>query len=290
MIRRLLAEAAEAIGAIGAGNPRFEAELLLAHALDRPRVFLFTHPEYEPSTRERERFEHLLERRLRSEPLQYVLGSAPFRSLTLRVHPGVLIPRSETELLVDHAMGALARWRARHADPCPWVIDVGVGSGAILLGMMHEERDGFRPLGIDIARPAVELTAENAKTHGLPVPSLLLGDVLTPIDPSAPVAGIVSNPPYVATAEMEELPAEIREYEPHEALHAGRDGLGVIRLLLDQARPFLDRGAWLCFEIGGMQEGPVRDELRDRGLLAHATVFPDLAKRPRVVLIEDVPG
>ncbi len=327
--RELLADAAEAIAAIGAGNPRLEAELLLARALGRTRVFLMTHPEHEPSSSEIAHFRTMLDRRCSSEPLQYVLGDAAFRHLTLRVRPGVLIPRAETEILVDHAWAALRRWRARHGqlggsgiatrgegsaqhdtagsgagawngdDARPWVIDVGVGSGAIILAIVHEAlaaagsaeamRPGglwFRPLGIDISAIPLSVTSENAALNALPCPHLALVDFLAAIRPDAPVAGIVSNPPYIATGEMADLPAEIREYEPHEALHAGRDGLGAIRILLDQARPFVELGAFLCFEIGGLQADAVRREVAHRGLLELARIHPDLAGRPRVVLVE----
>ncbi len=300
MISRLLQEAREGIEAIGAGNPRLEAELLLAHALGRSRTFLFTHPETQLTEAQQRAFRGLLARRLDHEPLQYVLGTAIFRHLTLRVRPGVLIPRSETEILVERAYEALLRWRAAHgcADAHrPWVIDVGVGSGAILLGLLDEarrDREGageardpwFRPLGIDIAIPPLRITAENAECNGLPRPHLFLGDLVTAVEESAPVAAVVSNPPYISTAEMADLPAEIREHEPHEALHGGADGLRAIRELLDQSAPFLESGALLCFEIGATQEAGVRDELAHRGLLASATITPDLAGRPRVVLVE----
>jgi release factor glutamine methyltransferase len=349
MAQQLLADAAEAIAAIGAGNPRLEAELLLARALGRSRVFLMTHPEHEPSPEACARFRDLLDRRRSSEPLQYVLGDAAFRHLTLRVRPGVLIPRAETEVLVDHAWAALQRWRARHPEaagpsaeghgvaratdagphapghrdardagpgppaqghrdmgdagtrphagsggrsPRPWVIDVGVGSGAIVLALMHEALVAspgglwFRPLGIDISAIPLSITAENADMNTLPHPHLALADLLAAVRADAPVAGIVSNPPYIATGEMPELPAEIREYEPHEALHAGPDGLGAIRILLDQARPFIERGAFLCFEIGGLQADGVRRELAARGMLELSCIYPDLAGRPRVVLVE----
>ncbi len=310
-IRQQLIEATEALAAIGAGNPRLEADLLLARALGRPRVYLMTHPDEPLGERVRARFAALLDRRTSSEPLQYVLGDAVFRHLTLQVRPGVLIPRSETEVLVDHAWAALGRWRRRRAAGTlpgrraargqkPWVIDVGVGSGAILLSLMIEAaRDGgcsslddiwFRPLGIDIATVPLALTAATAAANGLPRPALALGDFLSAVGGEAPVAAVVSNPPYIATGEMAELPAEIREYEPHEALHAGPDGLGAIRILLEQSRVHMDRGALLCFEMGATQEAAVRELLRAHGFQDQSTIFPDLAGRPRVVLIEPAVG
>ncbi|MBP6874478.1 MAG: peptide chain release factor N(5)-glutamine methyltransferase [Candidatus Eisenbacteria bacterium] len=325
-LERAIEEAARPLIDIRAGNPRFEAELLLAHALARPRAFLFTHPEYRPSEKEEAAFAHLLGRRLSGEPLQYVLGTAAFRHLTLRVGPGVLIPRSETEVLVGIAWQALqARLRLDQAardrgasdshggqastsgarereipsrEERPWVIDVGVGSGAILLALLDEERRSpgseavrpprFRALGIDPSPVAMRYARENALANGLPAPQLVRAGVLAPIsasDPPAPVIGIVSNPPYISTAEMAELPVEIREHEPALALHGGDDGLSVIRELLDQSLAFLGRGAFLCFEMGAGQEEAVRAELERRGLLGRATIHPDLAGRPRVVFV-----
>ncbi len=293
IVRQTLAEAAEALAAIGAGNPRFEAELLLAETTGRSRTHLFAYADEPVDAAARARFEALLERRLSGEPLQYILGTAPFRYLDLRVRPGVLIPRSETEILIEQALRSLERrGRAarstRPATDSAWVIDVGVGSGAILLSLL-KEADGrgmpMRPLGIDISSLALELTAQNAQRNGLPVPHLCLGDMLGAIDPEAEVALIVSNPPYVSTAEMADLPAEIREHEPHEALHGGRDGLAAICTLLDQARPFLARGTPLVFEIGGFQGAAVKALLAARGLLDHAAITADLAGRDRIVTI-----
>jgi release factor glutamine methyltransferase len=315
VIDRWIAEAARAIREIGAGNPRFEAELLLAQAIERPRAFLFTHPEYVPAEKEQACLNELLGRRLSGEPLQYVLGTAAFRELTLRVGPGVLIPRSETEVLVGIVWDALRLWRqgaGRRTTPTgpgqgrekPWVIDVGVGSGAILLALVHEAlhqlpAEGawpgpgplwFNPLGIDLSPVALGYTVDNARLNGLPRPMLVQGDLLSavraPCVPGGQVAAIVSNPPYITTAEMTELAPEIREHEPPVALHGGVDGLGVIRRLLDEAGPFVRQGALLGFEIGATQEAAVGDELARRGLGGLATIHPDLAGRPRVVMVE----
>jgi release factor glutamine methyltransferase len=314
VIDRWIATSARVLRELGAGNPRFEAELLLAQAIQRPRTFLFTHPEYLPTEEEQAHLNELLGRRLSGEPLQYVLGTAAFRELTLRVGPGVLIPRSETEILVGIAWEALGRWRQRalRSAPPPWVIDVGVGSGAILLAVLYEathmllaQNDDpgtpqiwFRALGIDVSPVALACTAENARLNALPVPALVCGDLLACVraashagaasGPRPVVAAIVSNPPYITSAEMGELPPEIREHEPPVALHGGADGLDVVRRLLDEAAPFVRKGAILCFEIGATQEAAVRHELARRGLEAQATIHADLARHPRVVLVEPI--
>jgi release factor glutamine methyltransferase len=298
-IARILTDAAEQLASIGAGNPRFEAELLLAQALDKPRVYLFAHPRAELTPAENSRFLALLERRLESVPIQYVMGSAQFRDLELNVAPGVLIPRPETELLVDYAWQALERRREKlqggdSSMPGPWLIDVGVGSGAILLSMMQEERkrcgssegSWFQPLGIDLLPTPLTSTGNNAGKARLPRPALMRSDFLSAVTTDAPIAGILSNPPYVSASEMEALPVEIYEYEPHEALFGGVDGMSAIRILLDQAAPYFQQGAFFCCEIGGAQAELVREALDERNLWKWSQILPDLAGKPRVVLIE----
>ncbi len=301
-ISSLVAETAEQLITVDAGNPRFEAELMLADALGKPRVYLFTHSDEIPDNPAMLKFLALVKRRLAFEPLQYVLGTAQFRDLLLRVGPGVLIPRSETEGLVDIAWGALERRRhlfeERGEVEKPYLIDVGVGSGAILLSLIYEDlrrlgsikvvgaETWFRSLGLDISPTPLSYTADNAVFCQLPSPELKQSDFLSVIDPELPVAGIVSNPPYVSVSEMAALPVEINEFEPHEALFGGEDGMTAIRILLDQVEPFLKRGVFFCFEIGGNQEALVRGELVRRDLFDIATISADLAGRPRVVLIE----
>jgi release factor glutamine methyltransferase len=179
---------------------------------------------------------------------------------------------------------------------------VGVGSGAILLGLLHQAsrallpaggaeagRAWFRPLGIDVSPVALAYAIDNARLNRLPVPALVRGDLLSCVrgpGPAAPIAAIVSNPPYVTSREMSELPPEIREHEPPVALHGGDDGLDVVHRLLREAEPFVRAGAILCFEIGSAQEGGVRRALARIGLDGWAAVHPDLAGRPRVVLVE----
>ncbi|MBD3235552.1 MAG: hypothetical protein GF330_02480, partial [Candidatus Eisenbacteria bacterium] len=200
MIADRITETAELLRRSGAGNPRLEAELLMAAALDRPRTFLYTDPDYRMSPSEEGAFDELVGRRLSGEPLQYVLGTAAFRDLELRVGPGVLIPRAETEILVEVAWDALGRWRARRREAedgarevarRPWVIDVGIGSGAILLALLHEARRAggapwFRALGLDISRHALRSASSNFPAAD--ACDLVQGDLLTAVRPGAPVA------------------------------------------------------------------------------------------------------
>ncbi len=295
MIRDLLRQAAEDIRRIGAGNPSLEADLILSKATGKSRVFFYTHPEYRLDPNEASRFETLLYRRLSGEPLQYVLGTAGFRNLILSVGPGVLIPRPETEVLVDVVLDALSRrrekgivssWASSHR---PWVVDVGAGSGAIILAIIQEGGNTsdlwFEPLALDISAIALEVTRRNARALGLGLPTLVRSDMLSAVSPEAPLEAIVSNPPYVRTGEIAKLPAEIRDHEPLIALDGGPDGLVAIRRLIEQAAPYVDRGALLCFEFGEDQADAVAREAARLGLPS-PRIHQDLAGRPRVAEID----
>jgi release factor glutamine methyltransferase len=216
-----------------------------------------------------------LARRLAGEPLAYVLGSAEFREITLAVDPRVLIPRPETEYLVDVVAGLPVASDAR-------VLEVGVGSGAIALSLLHEGHFA-RVVGTDVSPAALEVARLNASALGL-----LARLELRPGRTYAPVAAgerfdlIVSNPPYVADSERAALPSEVREHEPAEALFAA-DGMGVIRALIRGAPPILASGGWLALEIGASQREDVLRVLREAGL-EDARVLTDLAGRDRVAV------
>lgn len=260
---------------IGAGNPRLEAEYMMSAALgiDRIKLWLYDTP---PEPEQLARFEELLTRRLAREPLQYVLGTAEFAGLTLDVGPGVFIPRSETEVLVEHVVGAL-----RDHD-APRIVDVGTGSGAILLALL-DRIPAATGTGIDILPAALECAHRNAEKLGLSGRAMFLhGDLLKGIEPGS-VDAVICNPPYIALSEADDLAPEIRDNEPVEALFAGTDGLDSIRELIPQAAELLPAGGLLALEIGITQGPAVRDLLGD-GKWDRIELHDDLAGRPRVVL------
>lgn len=263
-VRDALAAAVDALGAAGVDNPRLDAELMLAQAMDTSRADLYAEPERSiepPAARE---FGEMVRRRVRREPVAYILGRAHFRELELIVDHRVLIPRPETELLVELAQDGQR------------VLDVGTGSGAIALAIA-KERKGVRVTGIDSSPEAVEVARANAVRSGLEV-EFLIADLIV----GGPYDLIVSNPPYVRETEWQSLQPEISLYEPADALIAGPDGLDIIRALIPAAAEVLVRGGVLGVEVGQGQSRAV-EALFERARFTHVETTRDLAGIPRVV-------
>jgi release factor glutamine methyltransferase len=263
-IRDALAAAVDGLTAAGVDDPRLDAELMLAAALGTERAALYTEPEREIEPAAARKFGEMVRRRVRREPAAYILGRAWFRQLELLVDDRVLVPRPETELLVE-----LAQDRQR-------VLDVGTGSGAIALAIANE-REGARVTGIDNSPDAIELARTNAARNGLDV-EFLIADLIV----GGPYDLIVSNPPYVRESEWPSLQPEINLYEPREALVAGPDGLDVIRELVPAAAEVLVRGGTLGVEIGQGQSRTV-ESLFERAGFSRVETIRDLAGMPRVV-------
>jgi release factor glutamine methyltransferase len=264
LVRDALGAAVDALSAAGVDDPRFDAEVLLAAALGTERAALYANPQRTvepPAARE---FAAMVRRRVRREPVAYILGRAHFRQLELFVDSRVLVPRPETELLVD-----LAQDRQR-------VLDVGTGCGAIALAIANE-REGVRVTGIDNSPEAIEVARENARRTGLEV-EFLIADLIV----GGPYDVIVSNPPYVRESEWETLQPEITRYEPRDALVAGPDGLDVVRALVPAAVEVLVRGGLLGIEVGQGQARTV-ESLFERSAFTHVETIRDLAGIPRVV-------
>jgi release factor glutamine methyltransferase len=267
-IRMALALATAELRDAGCETPRLDAELLLAHALGTGRTALHLRPERELSDAEAARFAELLWRRRRREPVAYVVGTKAFRHVELTVDPRVLVPRPETELLVEVALGLP---RGAH------VADVGTGSGAVALALKHERPD-LTIHATDASSDALAVARENAQRLKLDV-HFAHGDLLQPLDPH-PLDAILSNPPYVATHEREKLAPDITDHEPHEALFAGPDGLDVLRRLIPAASA---RAPFVALEIGAGQAQAVGELLRAGGM-AEVTAHKDLAGHERVVV------
>jgi release factor glutamine methyltransferase len=263
-LREALAAAVDALEAAGCDTPRLDAELLVADALgcDRASLYADLGRTIEPGAARA--FAGAVRRRVRREPVAYILGRAHFRELELAVDHRVLIPRPETELLVE-----LARDGQR-------VLDVGTGSGAIALSIAHE-RAGVRVSGTDDSPGAVEVARANAGRLGLEA-EFMIADLVA----GGPYDLIVSNPPYVRDSEWAGLAPEITLYEPPEALLAGPDGLDAIRLLVPAAAAVLAGGGTLGVEVGQGQSRAVEALFEKAGLRSVKT-RRDLAGIPRVV-------
>ena len=239
-------------------SARLDAELLLAAALGKPRSFLRTWPERVVDREVRERFEGWLVRRRAGEPVAYILGRQGFWSLDLEVAPHTLIPRPDTELLVETALALLPASPAR-------VLDLGTGTGAIALALACE-RLSWQVRGVDRIPEAVALAERNRER-------LRLGNVAFQASHWFSALGgerfslIVSNPPYIPSTDPHLRQGDVR-FEPSSALVSGQDGLDDIRLIIDQAPSHLENGGWLMLEHGFDQPDAVRDLLLTRGFSA----------------------
>jgi release factor glutamine methyltransferase len=253
-------------------NPRRDADLLLAHVLGCDQTALLTHPERLLSAAKLEQFDRLVERRLASEPMQYLTGEQEFFGLRFEVSPAVLIPRPETEHLVE---AVLERFKREEAVR---IVDVGTGSGAIAVALAHALPHS-RVTAVDLFPAAIEVARRNAERHGVTDRlTLLTSDLLAAVD-SAGFDAVVANPPYIAEGEV--LEPQVANYEPHSALYAGATGLEVYARLIPQAAGVLKPGGWLLLEIGYGQSSAVRN-LMDGW--AGVTLVNDLQGIPRVVL------
>ena len=257
----------------GSPTPRLDAELLLAHGLGLSRIELYTQYERQLDDEELATCRELVRRRGLREPVAYVTGSWGFRGLDLAVDPRVLVPRPDTELLVDRCLELLEDVER------PRVVDVGTGSGAIALSLKSERPDA-EVVACDISQDALDVAAANAGRLGLDV-ELHRSDLLAQV-PGDGFRLVVSNPPYVSEREMADLEPEVAEYEPRLATVAGPDGLEVYRRLLPEAAARLVDGGSLALECGSGHAPALVAELAAAGY-GHAGIDPDLAGIERVV-------
>ncbi len=270
-IALLLKSASQRLAAISP-TPRLDAELLLAYAMERSRTYLMAWPEAVPCPAQEEKFYHLVERRFRGEPIAYLVGRREFWSHEFEIQPGVLIPRPETEILVERALSLIP-------PKSPWQIaDLGTGSGAIAV-CLGLERPKARLIATDLCPKALKVAKANARRLGAHNLTFVRGDWLAAFAPAS-LDLVVSNPPYVAATDPH-LKGEIR-FEPTLALIGGSGGLACFRRLIPQAYRCLKPGGFLLLEHGPEQE-LMLSELLAREDFKGLVCYPDLAGRPRVI-------
>ena len=237
---------------------RLDAETLLLHVLDKNRAWLLAHPEEEISDHQAARYSRLVERRYAGEPMQYITGRQEFYGLPFGVTPNVLIPRAETEHLVEKVLSLSAGFdRLR-------IVDVGTGSGAIAVALAHR-MPRAEITALDISPAALEQARANAEENGVAGRLRLVRSDLLAEVASQKFEVVVSNPPYVATGDRESLSVEVREYEPALALFAGTDGLDVYRRLIPAAFAVLESGGFLAMEAGYGQSPAIAELMRPAG-------------------------
>jgi release factor glutamine methyltransferase len=271
----------------GVPDARREAGSLVAHALGQDRSFIITHAEDRLAEEQAARFHDWLERRAGGEPLQYLTGHQEFFGLDFEVTKDVLIPRPETELLVETALKL-----AGESESTPFICDVGTGSGCIVISLLHElrKRSGVRAIAIDVSPEALEVARRNAARHSVSDRvDFVISDCFSALDPNDPTQSrfdlIVSNPPYVTEGALAGLQKEVRDFEPRAALAAGPDGLTIIRRLLSESVNFLKAGGHFLFEIGYDQSAAV-EQLLDPEIWKLIGIYEDLQGIPRTVALE----
>jgi release factor glutamine methyltransferase len=274
-LKEILEDAVLRLKQAGVESPRLNAELLFAHALGTSRGMLPAMHSADIDADSRKAIEALLQRRLKREPIDYILGTREFYSRELTVRPGVLVPRPETETIIDAVLKLL---------PCEFAgnaADIGAGSGALAVTLACEFT-GLRVLATDISAAALNVTRENAAKHGVGARVFCAR-----MDGLAAAAGgfdlIVSNPPYIDPETADSLDPEVHDYEPHEALFGGKEGVEIAQRLLAQVAERLKPGGLCLFEHGFDQGKRMRELARQAGLKKISTL-KDLTGLERVLV------
>jgi release factor glutamine methyltransferase len=276
-VRRVLEWTGRDFERRGVESSRLSAELLLAHTLRTDRIALIVHPERELSDAELACFRELVKRRRAAEPVAYLVGEREFYGHPFRVDSRVLIPRPETEILVEVA---LRRTSARYAYGR--ALDLCTGSGCVAIAFA-KARPGWKIFASDISEPALEVARANSLRLGtVHQVALVCGDLFQPFQGFAPFTLITANPPYILECELNHLPATIRDYEPRVALQGGSDGLEVLRRIVAAAGEHLQPGGVLALEVGFDQSASVAEYLEAAGFIS-VSRHRDYAGHERVV-------
>lgn len=270
-----LQEATKILQNSGIAEPRREAASILAFALKKDKTFLIAHPEYEPTEKEEILFQDFLNRRAAHEPFQYIVGRQEFYGLDFLVTPDVLIPRPETELIVENAVEILK------TKENPQFCEVGIGSGCISVAILHEIKTASA-IGLDISEKALQIAETNAEKLGvLERLNLKNSDVFAELNNEI-FDLIVSNPPYVPSEDFSTLQAEVRDFEPQVALTDGKNGLSIIEKIIIESPKFLESNGFLLMEIGFNQSNKVHRIFAPE-IWREVDFFADLQGIPRMI-------
>ncbi|MGA2687301.1 MAG: peptide chain release factor N(5)-glutamine methyltransferase [Candidatus Korobacteraceae bacterium] len=275
-LKQALSSAIDRLEAADVGSPRMNAEVLLMFVLGVNRAYLYAHPERDLTAEDEARYDEVLARRATGMPSQYITGHQEFWGLDFVVSPAVLIPRPETEHLVETVL-ELAR-----GIPHPKLVDVGTGSGCVALALAHELKSA-EVYAVDVSADALEIARANAARLQLDGRvRFMQSNVLEALADVCDFDFVVSNPPYVGFGEADKVQKSVRDFEPRVAVFAGEQGLDVIGLLIEQAHRALKPGGWLAMEIGySMRDAVVN--LLSPTMWEDVRVVPDLQGIPRVV-------
>lgn len=266
----LVEEGKRRLAAAGVEEAAVDAWLLFSYYKKKDRTWYLLNRTKPAAEEEQQDYLALIARRCGRVPLQHITGEQEFMGLPFRVTPDVLIPRQDTEVLVEECL--------KHLAPGNVFLDLCTGSGCILVSLLHYGK-GTSGTGADLSDAALRVAEENARENGVKA-RFVQGDLFAPVEGVFDL--IVSNPPYIATAQIETLSPEVRDHEPRMALDGTADGLFFYRKIVQESPSYLREGGWLCLEIGYDQGAAVRQLMEERGF-ATVSVIKDLAGLDRVV-------
>lgn len=274
-VREILNEATRELETAGMETARLDAEVLLAFCLNCDRLEFLKNPDMQISKSQLAVFNKLVSRRLKWEPVAYITGRKEFWSFTLEVNKGVLIPRPDTEIILEEALAVGKNIIA------PRIADIGTGSGAIALALAKELPEP-KITATDISPTALKVAKKNARNLKLGKNiEFLKGDLFAPVKGLFDI--IVSNPPYISAAKYEELPRGVKDFEPKIALLAGQTGVEFYEKLIYQSKNHLKKDGWLLMEIGAPQAEKIRDIMQECAFFEDIDVRRDYAGHDRVI-------
>jgi release factor glutamine methyltransferase len=276
-IHDILNESTKALEAAEIPSARLDVEVLLSFCLGCDRLEFYKNPDMIIGETQLSVFRNIIARRLQWEPVAYITGRKEFWSFTLEVNSSVLIPRPDTEVIVEEALEICRKIDSSEIK----ILDIGTGSGAIAIALALEIT-GAKVVATDISPPALNLAQKNADTLGLKEKiDFRSGNLFEPVDGFFDI--IVCNPPYISAQEYEKLPVGVKNYEPQDALLAGKSGLEFYEKLIYQTAGFLQKNGWLLLEIGAKQETDVRGIMEAAGFYDSIEMRRDYAGLPRVI-------
>jgi len=282
-VGQLLEEGTKRLSEIGVSTPRLDAEVLLYNLLDVERIYLIMYPDKEVSKKIEESFWSNIEKRAKFMPIQYIVNNQEFMGLEFMIEQGVLIPRGDTEILVEKVIDI---YEKEFSPNSVKIMDIGTGSGAIVVSLAKFINNSILT-AIDISPKALEVAKKNANSNGVEKRiTFHLGSLFNPIkgeDEYKTYDFIISNPPYIPRAVVETLDPWVKDYEPRLALDGGEDGLDFYREITITAKDYLKEEGWLLFEIG-YDQGESVSELLNMNGFRDVKVLQDLAGLHRVVL------